>query len=194
MPNGRHLIMVGDVTGHGPGPAMVTAAVATAFRVMIESGVTDINRCLERLNHEVLRVAKTKYHMTMAVLELEDATGNWILHSAGSPPMLSLARNGKHRVHFCPGTPLGTENGFETGRIEGRLEQNERLLLYTDGIPEIILANGNVMGMRRFAQYYEQTRSQQLREAADAIVMHADAARGNSPQQDDWTFTMIEWA
>src|SRR5690606_2801400 len=29
----RHLVMVGDVTGHGPGPAMVTAAVATAFHV-----------------------------------------------------------------------------------------------------------------------------------------------------------------
>ena len=35
---GRHVILVGDVTGHGPGPAMVTAAVATAFRVLTGSG------------------------------------------------------------------------------------------------------------------------------------------------------------
>lgn len=190
---GRHLIMVGDVTGHGPGPAMVTAAVATAFRVLIEDGLVDINIGLERLNREVLRVSKGKYHMTMAVLELEEATGHWVFHSAGAPPMLSLNNSGKHRVHFCPGAPLGTEIGFETGRVEGRLQPNERLLLYTDGIPEILLPNGNVMGMRRFAQQYEMTRGQRLRDAAASILQHADQTRGNQRQTDDWTFAILEW-
>ena len=101
--------------------------------------------------------------------------------------------NGKHRVHFCPGAPLGTETGFETGRVEGTLKASERILLYTDGIPEIALPNGNVLGMRRFAQQYEQTRSMQLRHAALSILQYADQTRGNRPQDDDWTFTMIEW-
>ncbi|HEY5936818.1 MAG TPA: SpoIIE family protein phosphatase, partial [Kofleriaceae bacterium] len=190
---GKHLVIVGDVTGHGPGPAMVTAAVATAFRVLIEDGLDDINIGLERLNREVLRVSKGKYHMTMAVLELEETTGHWIFHSAGAPPMLSLNNNGKHRVHFCPGAPLGTEIGFETGRVEGRLQPHERLLLYTDGIPEILLPNGNVMGMRRFAQQYEMTRGQRLRDAAASILQHADQTRGNQRQTDDWTFAILEW-
>jgi ligand-binding sensor domain-containing protein len=194
LSGGRHLILVGDVTGHGPGPAMVTAAVATAFRVLIEDGLDDIRIGLERLNREVLRVAKGKYHMTMAALELEEDTGRWTLHSAGAPPMLSLSHSGKHRVHFCPGAPLGTESGFETGLAEGQLEPSERILLYTDGIPEITLPNGNVMGMRRFAQQYELTRNQRLRDAAASILMHADQTRGKQPQTDDWTFTMIEWS
>jgi serine phosphatase RsbU (regulator of sigma subunit) len=129
----------------------------------------------------------------MAVLEIEEATGQWILHSAGSPPMLSLNSSGKHKVHFCPGSPLGTENGFQTGRAEGKLEPAERILIYTDGIPEITLPNGNVMGMRRFAQQYELTRSQRLRDAVATILLHADQTRGNQPQTDDWTFTMLEW-
>jgi serine phosphatase RsbU (regulator of sigma subunit)/sugar lactone lactonase YvrE len=193
LPGGRHLILVGDVTGHGPGPAMVTAAVATAFRVLIEDGLDNVQFGLERLNREVLRVAKGKYHMTMAALELDDATGEWMFYSAGAPPMLSLNQNGKHKVHFCPGSPLGTETGFETGRVQGRLGPSERILLYTDGIPEIILPNGNVMGMRRFAQQYELTRGQRLRDAAASILLHADQIRGNEPQTDDWTFAMIEW-
>lgn len=191
---GKHFIMVGDVTGHGPGPAMVTAAVATAFRVLVEDGLQDINVGLERLNREVLRVSKGKYHMTMAVLELDETTGHWIFHSAGAPPMLSLNNHGKHRVHFCPGAPLGTEFGFETGRVEGQLQPNERLLLYTDGIPEILLPNGNVMGMRRFAQQYEMTRGQRLRDAAASILQHADQTRGNQRQTDDWTFAILEWS
>jgi ligand-binding sensor domain-containing protein/serine phosphatase RsbU (regulator of sigma subunit) len=193
LPGGRHLILVGDVTGHGPGPAMVTAAVATAFRVLIEDGLDNVQYGLDRLNREVLRVAKGKYHMTMAALELEETTGRWVFHSAGAPPMLSLNQAGKHRVHFCPGAPLGTETGFEVGRVEGQLDSSERLLLYTDGIPEIFLPNGNVMGMRRFAQQYELTRGQRLRDAAASILLHADQTRGNQPQTDDWTFAMIEW-
>ena len=94
MPDGRHLIMVGDVTGHGPGPAMVTAAVATAFRVLLELGITTMDQALALLNREVLRVGKGQYHMTMAALELDDATGRWILHSAGAPPILSLNTEG----------------------------------------------------------------------------------------------------
>jgi len=190
---GRHVVLVGDVTGHGPGPAMVTAAVATAFRVLIENGLDDVRHGLELLNREVLRVAKGKYHMTMAALEIVETTGEWVFHSAGAPPILSLGRSGKHKVHFCPGAPLGTETGFESGRVEGRFEPADRILIYTDGIPEIELTNGNVLGMRRFAQLYEHTRGQDLRDAAATIVLHADQSQAGRPQADDWTFTMIEW-
>ena len=47
--------------------------------------------------------------------------------------------------------------------------------------------------MRRFAQLYERTRGQHLRDAAAAIVLHADQSQEGRPQDDDWTFTMIEW-
>jgi ligand-binding sensor domain-containing protein len=189
----RHVVLVGDVTGHGPGPAMVTAAVATAFRVVSSNGLGDVKQALDLLNQVVLHVAKGKYHMTMAALELDEATGQWIVHSAGAPPVLSLDQAGKHKMHFCPGSPLGTAAGFEIGRIEGWLAPSERILLYTDGIPEIALPNGNVLGMRRFAQMYERTRHQDLKNAAASMVQLADQTQEGKPQTDDWTFTLIEW-
>jgi two-component system sensor histidine kinase ChiS len=189
----RHVILVGDVTGHGPGPAMVTAAVATAFRVLTGSGLADVKQALELLNQVVLHVAKGKYHMTMTALELDEMTGWWVVHSAGAPPILSLDQSGRHKVHFCPGSPLGTESTFEIGRIEGRMTPFERILMYTDGIPEISLPNGTVLGMRRFAQIYERTRNQGLKDAAAAIVQLADQTQQGKPQTDDWTFTLIEW-
>lgn len=189
----RHVVLVGDVTGHGPGPAMVTAAVATAFRVLGNNGLVDVRAAIDQINQVVLHVAKGKYHMTMAALELDESTGSWVVHSAGAPPILSLDRNGKHKAHFCPGSPLGTESTFEIGRIEGRLAPSERILMYTDGIPEIALPNGNVLGMRRFAQMYEGTRSQDLRDAATSLVQLADQAQNGQPQTDDWTFALIEW-
>ena len=55
------------------------------------------------------------------------------------------------------------------------------------------LPNGQMLGMRKFAQQFEQTRVQSLRDAAATILGHADLARGDAPQNDDWTFTLIEW-
>jgi sigma-B regulation protein RsbU (phosphoserine phosphatase) len=172
---------------------MVTAAVATAFRVLIENGLDDVSHALELLNREVLRVAKGKYHMTMVALEIDETTGGWILYSAGAPPILSLGREGRHRVHFCVGAPLGTESGFQVGRVEGRFEPNDRILMYTDGIPELALPNGNAFGMRRFAQLYEHTREQDLRSATTTMILQAEQSLGGLPQLDDWTLTMIEW-
>ena len=194
MGDGRQIVLVGDVTGHGPGPAMVTAAVATAFRVLVGNGLNDIRVALDVLNQVVLHVAKGKYHMTMAALELDERTGQWVLHNAGAPPILTLDHNGKHKVHFSAGCPLGTDAAFETGRIEGRLGPNERILIYTDGITEIALPNGSVLGIRRFGQLYERTRTQELKDAAASIVHEADLVQSNEPQMDDWTFTMIEWS
>jgi uncharacterized membrane protein len=189
----RHIVLVGDVTGHGPGPAMVTAAVATAFRVIIASGVSDVRQALMLLNQVVLQVAKGNYHMTMAAVELDEVTGRWVFHSAGAPPILSLDDAGRHTVHFCPGSPLGTGDDFELGSIEGQLVPTGRILMYTDGIPEITLPDGHVLGMRRFAQMYEGTRAVDLRNAAAGLVQLAVQTQGPKPQDDDWTFTLLEW-
>jgi ligand-binding sensor domain-containing protein len=193
LPGGRHLVMVGDVTGHGPGPAMVTAAVATALRVLVGGGLDDVEYMLTLLNQEVLRVGKGKYQMTMAAMEIDETSGHWRLFSAGAPPPLSLGAGGEHRVHFCPGAPLGIESGFELGVTEGQLQPGDRLIAYTDGIPEILLPNGQMLGMRKFAQLFERTRHQSVRDAATTILGYADQTRGNDPQSDDWTFTVIEW-
>jgi serine phosphatase RsbU (regulator of sigma subunit) len=142
----------------------------------------------------VLQVAKGKYSMTMAAFELDEVTGQWLLYNAGAPPMMTLNNKGKHRVHFAAGTPLGTEAGFEAGRLEGRLQPGERVLIYTDGIPEIMLPSGQALGMRRLGQMYERTRQQQLRDAAAAIVQQADLTQSGKPQDDDWTFTLIEFS
>ena len=189
---GRHVILVGDVTGHGAGPAMVTAAVATAFRVQSELRDAPVQDNLEILNREVIAAGQGKYHMTLAALELDDATGAYTFYSAGSTPILLLQSGGVRSVP-CRGTPLGTPD-FVVGRVDGSLEPGARLLLYTDGIPEVPLENDRLLGIRRFARMFEQTKEQRLEDAARTIVDSADRLRGERTQDDDWTLVFIEWS
>jgi ligand-binding sensor domain-containing protein/serine phosphatase RsbU (regulator of sigma subunit) len=186
------IILVGDVTGHGPGPAMVTAAAATAFRIQARLNI-DLDERLRVCNEEVLRVGAGRYQMTMSVIELDGNTGRFVFYSAGGQPILRIRYDGKPRSMPCAGTPLGTQV-FELGKVEGRMAPGERMLLYTDGIPEMPLGQGRLLGMRRFSTICESTAGLSLGESVQKIALVADSIRQNSPQYDDWTFTMIEWA
>jgi sigma-B regulation protein RsbU (phosphoserine phosphatase) len=79
------------------------------------------------------------------------------------------------------------------GRVEGKMAPGERMLIYTDGIPEIQMPNGRLLGMRRFSMLCESTRGLGLEDAAAHLVAASDTIRQNQPQDDDWTFALLEW-
>jgi ligand-binding sensor domain-containing protein/serine phosphatase RsbU (regulator of sigma subunit) len=189
---GIHHILVGDVTGHGPGPAMVTAAVATAFRVQSNFAARSLSEKIDILNREVMLAGQGKYHMTLAAVELNEGDGSFTFYSAGSTPLLRLGQQGRARALPCRGTPLGTSS-FELGAVHEQLEPGERLLIFTDGIPEIPISEDRLLGMRRFSKMYEQTREFGLEEALSTIVSAADRLRGGQVQDDDWTLVVVEW-
>lgn len=186
----RILVLVGDVTGHGPGPAMVTAAVGTAFRVT--HGVPLLDR-LEVLNDEVLRVGRGKYHMTMTAVELDPQTGQFAIASAGGLPALRYLAGPRPKVVAARGTPLGT-TPFQPGMSQGQLELGERLFLLTDGIVEIEQTDGKMFGMRNLSKLFATTCELDLTRAMDQILSAVDQARGGVPQNDDWTFVLLDYA
>ncbi len=190
---GAYNVLVGDVTGHGPGPAMVTAAAATAFRVHEEKNNDDVKTMLRAINQQVLAVSGGQYQMTMTVVQLDEATGTFRSYSAGGLPAIRISRGGgRAKLYPCRGTPLGSED-FEVGMIEGNLEPGDRLFLFTDGLPELNLPNDKMLGMRGFTRILEKSREQDLIGAVEQIISEADALRGEQTQDDDWTFAILEW-
>lgn len=183
-------VLIGDVTGHGPGAAMVTAAVATAFR--IQNPDTPLPDRLRLCHEEVLRVAGGAYNMTVSAIELDCRSGRFAFYSAGGLPIIRIRYDGRPRSLPCTGTPLGSDE-LSLGKVENRMAPGERLLLYTDGIPEMPLGGSRLLGMRRFSMICESTGGLDLANAAQKIVLVSDSIRQNTPQLDDWTFALVEW-
>ena len=190
----RFGVLVGDVTGHGPGPAMLTVATASAFRVITDVTQDPMKDRLTLLNREVLRAGLGKYQMTMTAVELDAESGDFHCYNAGGLPVLHLSAEGRPKVLAAAGTPLGSSGDLRLGTRTGTLLPGDRLLVYTDGIPEIETSNGRQLGMRRFSRLYQGTRDMTLEAASDAILKEAAVALGNATQKDDWTFVLIEHA
>ena len=185
----KYLVIVGDVTGHGIGSAMVVAAAAATFRSVGQS--VDDEARLWAMNEEVLRVSRGQYHMTMTAVEVDQRTGRYLIRSAGGVPVFSLAPGGRARVLMCPGTPLGSAD-FELGQLEGQLAPGERLLILTDGVPEIAMANDQILGPRGLANFFMQTRELEMKTALEQLIAKVEEVM-TSVQDDDWTVVMVQW-
>lgn len=184
-----YFILVGDVTGHGAGSAMVTAAAAACFR-SLGTRVDDDTR-LQEMNDEVLRVSRGQYLMTLTAVNVNVATGHFVIRSAGGVPVFSLPPFERAKVHMCPGMPLGSPD-FQIGRLEGTLTPGERVLILTDGISEVSMANTQLLGPRGVANFYMQTRDHELKTALQQLIHKVEMVQAGG-QDDDWTAVMLQW-
>jgi serine/threonine protein phosphatase PrpC len=129
--------------------------------------------------------------MTLTAVNVNTTTGEYLIQSAGGVPVFSLPPTGRTRVVMCPGRPLGSPD-FEIGRLEGRMTPGERLLVITDGIPEVAMANQQLLGPRGVSNFYMQTREQDVPSALRELIRKVDAVR-YGVQDDDWTAVLVEW-
>jgi ligand-binding sensor domain-containing protein len=188
----RHLIAVGDVTGHGPGPAMVTAAVSTTFRVARDGWQAGPLEFLQVANDQVIKVGRGRYLMHLTMVELDTATGEVTLYGVGGLPAICLMSD-KLRAISARGTPLGTPK-FEVASASVTISPGDRIMLLTDGIPEIQVDKRLPLGIRNLTRLYQKTSTMPLPEAAGALLSAAQQANGLRAQEDDWTLVIAEWS
>jgi light-regulated signal transduction histidine kinase (bacteriophytochrome) len=133
LPDGRFVVSVGDVAGHGVTAATAMAQVRTALRAYMFDGHTPAV-CLDRLDVLVQSLLPGQT-ATAVVVVLDPATGEVELANAGHPPPLVLS-GGTCRPLAGAGRPLlGVATGAaRTDRVT--LGEGDILLAYTDGLVE----------------------------------------------------------
>jgi len=189
---GKLWVIVADVTGHGAGSAMVTAAVAMGLRVQAEGSQEAVIERLSRVNREVLFRCKGKATMTMTAVVLDQRTGEVVVYGLGGLPALLVKPEGAHTVIGASGTPLGSVERLEVGERTARLAPGDRLIITTDGIVETTMPGGRPLGLRRFVNVLREVRAIPLDQAVERIVRDVDLARAARPQEDDFTFCVLE--
>ena len=185
-------IIVADVTGHGAGSAMLTAAVAMGLRVQGDSADEAVLDRLSRVNREVLHRCKGKATMTMTAVVLDQNTGDITVHGLGGLPALLMKPEGTHSVIGASGTPLGSVERLEVGERSARMAPGDRLIITTDGIVETSMKGGRPLGFRRFVNVIRDVRTMPLEQAVGRIIRDVNGVRAARPQEDDFTFCMLE--
>jgi PAS domain S-box-containing protein len=161
------MVAVGDVSGHGFGPALQMVEVRTALRIHLrESGC--MSRAVDELNRMLCEDLPPGNFVTLFLVEVNLERNELRYIGAGHQAFLFKAKG-----DFIPlrdtGPLLGVEENADFSEIGVvPFEVGDLLLLFTDGLTEAANVGGDEFGNRRVQEAVLQCHQG----AASAVVRH----------------------
>ena len=195
MSNGDYGLVVGDVTGHGIGPALLMAETRAYLRILA-ADLDDVGEILTRANRVLTEDTGSERFVTLLFVRLSPKTGTVCYASAGHPPALWLDGSGHLKRELKrTGIPLGIRPDTEyTVSEDFPLEPGDLLALMTDGVEESTSEDGEMFGKERIVQTLG---THQVESAAEIVAGLHEAGRSHEAadhQPDDFTTIVLKVA
>ena len=187
LPDGRRVLVVGDVTGHGVAAAMVTGVAKGAFEVSCHLlgerlGAASL---LEAMHQAIVDVGKRRYLMSAVAVVIEPDGRRATVANAGHPCPY-LVRDGAPQPIVARGTPLGSTDTPSFRPVEVELRPDDLLVLFTDGVTECEAPDGAQFGDRRLRALLAGER-RDVAAIRTEVLRALHAFRADKPAVDDIT-------
>jgi serine phosphatase RsbU (regulator of sigma subunit) len=193
LPDGRLLISLADVSGHGIGPALVAAVCRAYARASVTAHEHDLARIVDRLNELLVDDMPEGRFVTFAGVLLDPQRHRAHMMSAGHGPLFRcIAAGGKLIESDADGLPLGLISGNEYGPAhEFALEPGDAVLLVTDGLFEWSNAEGDSFGLGRLRAAIRDLAPLSADDMIQGLYERAREYAGRIPQADDVTIVVV---
>jgi phosphoserine phosphatase RsbU/P len=188
LADGRLALAIGDVSGHGLGPALLMASARASLRALARSSA-EPGEILARANDALAEDTGGERFVTLLLAALDPATGSLSYASAGHSGCYQLDASGEVKARLAStGPPLGVIPGAEF-RAGPALElaAGDALLLLTDGVAEACAPDGCPFGLARALAVVRAYRADPARRVIDNLYHAVRAFAHNRPQVDDIT-------
>ena len=193
LPDGRTIITLADVTGHGIGPALIVAVCRAYMRAAAGAGGVNLTEALGRVN-DLLHDDIPEGRFVTAVVAIVDPDKARIsMLSAGQAPLLFYeAAAGTVHNWDADDLPLGIMSGvkFDKPR-EVDFASGDVLVLTTDGFFEWANPRGEQYGTTRMENFLKANHALApqafIDELYKAVLVHAEGTE----QADDLTAVVI---
>ncbi len=185
LPDGRVVVVVGDVSGKGITAALMMAKMASNVRFFATTQ-TGPGGLLSMLN-EVALSSETDMFVTALIIYLDTDTHTMVMSNAGHCyPVMLKAMGGVERVQGANGFPVGITEEAEFPEMELTMEPGDVLSLFTDGVIEAMNEENEQFGYKKLTRALEAAQASPAdvaRKIQQAIRDHV----GLAPQSDDLT-------
>lgn len=185
LPRGGVAVVVGDVSGHGIGPALVSMSARARLRTYLGMGVA-LGEAVSRLHRDLQGEIDDGTFQTLFVMTLDPARGEIRFVNAGHPPACLLrAATGEFEALTRTGPALGwphDEQYQPAGPIE--LAPGDLLLAYTDGIVEARRGKEELFGEDRLRRSLALRRGGSAQGVVDGLVGSVKEFCGGRAEDD----------
>jgi sigma-B regulation protein RsbU (phosphoserine phosphatase) len=202
LPSGELCVYIGDVSGHGVAPAMISsflkATISELVRQMQFSGPAEI--CNQIHSRFLRTVGEASYYATFFMAIFDPQIGRWRCMNCGHPNPLVM-ENGQsvHEDLFSQGggVPIGfsmaSEKPYcETDEVYLEAKEGSHIVFYTDGITEATHAEtGEDCGIENFADAVRAVTEDKYAFNKSAAILKRLSSLGYKLNEDDSTAICI---
>lgn len=192
LPDGQLAISVGDATGHGIGPALVsTLCRAYARATFLNNGHDHV---LTRLNSLLAHDLADDRFVTFAVIFLNPNSSEVKVLSAGHGPILCYRRDTNRLENFdAQGIPLGMIDGMSYDDSSVRcLSAGDMIVLVTDGFYEWQNPETEEFGLERLKDTIREARDCSADEVIARLYTAVKDFSKGTEQNDDLTAVVLK--
>lgn len=189
LADGRTVVVIGDVTGHGMSAAFLMATTQLLVRTTMPRH-TDPGQCLEEINRHLCVQAFNGQFVTMLAMVIDMEKSVIDVATAGHfPPLVS--ENGRYRhLKVDPQLVLGVdeETTYPTQRFT--ITPSASLLLYTDGVLDAQSVDGRRFGEENLINALDGMSSPG--ELLERTLLRIAEFKGEAELADDLTLVAIQ--
>ena len=189
----RHAFISSDVTGHGAGPAMVTAIVAATYKCLkkfINSEV--LESTFLKLNEVVTDICRGHFWMSMTFVEWNAHLRNLTWSTAAAPGfLLHVKGREKTELIYDTSSAFGMDE-FAIKFNQLKIEEKARVLIFTDGAYEELCKSGRQLGLQKLVRIFDSTLELPVKEALEKMVQDLRSEYAASVPSDDISLILID--
>ena len=186
-------VVVGDVVGHGIGPALVMASTHAHLR-SLAAICPEPDQILLRLNGHLFRATEPNLFVTLLFVCLDVRFRTLRYASAGHPPGYLLDAQGNVKTTL-PSTslPLGIQPETQYPVSDTiQLAPGDILLLFTDGLIEAASPGDDPFGIDRVLEVVHRHVGQTARQITESLYSALVEFSGSPQLSDDVTVVVIK--
>jgi serine phosphatase RsbU (regulator of sigma subunit) len=184
-------LLVADVAGHGVPAALVASMVKLAFSTQVEETL-DPASVLAGMNRLLCRQLDGTF-VTAVYAAIDTQARTITVANAGHPALLVGRADGVVEDSPERGLMLGfvPDASYASARLE--LRDGDRILLYTDGIPEAQSPGGEFLDTGRLRAWLTSGCAGVAGACADSILSRLEDWRGSRAFDDDVTLVVARF-
>jgi sigma-B regulation protein RsbU (phosphoserine phosphatase) len=192
LPDERLAIAIADVSGKGIPAALFMALTVTVLRFAMSLNFAP-GEMMDHANSRLISDQQSRMFATVFVGYLDLKSGILQFASAGhNPPLLYRAATGRCEQLTASGVAMGLFKEADYAEETVTLADGDVLVLYTDGITEMIDAEEEEFGEERLEELVVQYASRPAGELADLIIEAAAAFAQDEGAFDDETLVVVK--
>ncbi|MFZ2956714.1 MAG: SpoIIE family protein phosphatase [Candidatus Ozemobacteraceae bacterium] len=189
-PDGKLLVVICDVTGHGISAALLTTMTKTVVATAARRGWS-IGTLFDRLNAMVNQVVRKKKLMTIAALLLDPVTNSFEWSCAGHPAPCLRHADGIIENLMSPQYPIGARKKNTWQIASSRFDPGDVLVFYTDGIIEALNDSGEMFTYERFRDEVGNHAAGPAENTITRLLAANTSHIGMVPANDDLTLLVL---